>query len=168
MIPTYDPHYLFKSLPTADLISATRDSAQSPGVNERYRDVSTVTIVRCPVALWASSLSLPSTFSASPHRIWRGIPLALIRPAISGFKEFSRETSPDGVLDAVVIQDSCPPRKLPVLRGYFHLFTLFDEKGNTDFYACLQLCCLGSAARRVAPNRWFRVGNLQLNEYWQL
>ena len=95
-------------------------------------------------------------------------PLALSRPAISGVKEFSRETSPDGVLDAVVIQDSCPPRKLPVLRGYFHLFTLFDEKGNTDFYACLQLCCLGPAARRVAPNRWFRVGNLQLNEYWQL
>lgn len=33
-------------------------------------------------------------------------PLALIRPAISGVKEFSRHTSPDGVLDAVVIQDN--------------------------------------------------------------
>jgi hypothetical protein len=33
-------------------------------------------------------------------------PLALIRPAISGVKEFSRQTSPDGVLDAVVIQDN--------------------------------------------------------------
>ena len=25
-----------------------------------------------------------------------------------------------------------------------------------------------AAARRVAPNRRFRVGNVQLNEYWQL
>jgi hypothetical protein len=33
-------------------------------------------------------------------------PLALIRPSISGVKEFSRQTSPDGVLDAVVIQDN--------------------------------------------------------------
>ena len=33
-------------------------------------------------------------------------PLALIRPAISGVREFSRQTSPDGVLDAVVIQDN--------------------------------------------------------------
>jgi len=88
MIPTYDPHYLFKSLPTADLISATRDSAQNPGVNERYRDVSTVTIVRCPVALWASSLSLPSTFSASPHRIWRGIPWRSFVPRSRELRSF--------------------------------------------------------------------------------
>ncbi len=33
-------------------------------------------------------------------------PLALIRPTISGVKEFSRQTYPDGVLDAVVIQDN--------------------------------------------------------------
>jgi hypothetical protein len=33
-------------------------------------------------------------------------PLALIRPLISGVTEFSRQTSPDGVLDAVVIQDN--------------------------------------------------------------
>ena len=62
--------------------------------------------------------------------------------------------------------DSCPPRKFPVLCGHFHLFALFDEKGNADFQACLQLSCLGPAARRVAPNRGFGVGNLQLNEYW--
>src|ERR1019366_9856192 len=63
---------------------------------------------------------------------------------------------------------SCPARKLPVLRGHFHLFPLFDEEGNPDFQARLQSGSLGPAARRVAPNRRFRVGNVQLNEYWQL
>jgi len=33
--------------------------------------------------------------------------------------------------------DSCPARKLPVLRGHFHLFPLFDEEGNPDFQARL-------------------------------
>jgi hypothetical protein len=64
--------------------------------------------------------------------------------------------------------DLGPPRKLPVFRGHFHLFPLFDEEGNADFQARLQPGCLGPAARRVAPNRGFRVGNVQFNEYWQL
>src|SRR5712671_8241073 len=34
--------------------------------------------------------------------------------------------------------NSCPPRKLPALRGHFHLFPLFDEEGNADFQARLQ------------------------------
>lgn len=63
---------------------------------------------------------------------------------------------------------SRPPRKLPILRGDFHLFPLFDEEGNADFQAGLQPGSLGPAARGVAANRRFRVGNVQLNEYWQL
>jgi hypothetical protein len=42
--------------------------------------------------------------SATPYLV--RYPLVLIRPAISGVKEFSRQTSPDGELDAVVIQDN--------------------------------------------------------------
>lgn len=73
-----------------------------------------------------------------------------------------------GGLTAVGYTDSCPARKLPVLRGHFHLFPLFDEEGNPDFQARLQPGSLGPAARRVAPNRRFGVGNVQLNEYWQV
>ena len=73
-----------------------------------------------------------------------------------------------GGLIAAGYTDSCPARKLPVLRRHFHLFPLFDEEGNPDFQARLQPGSLGPAARRVAPNRRFRVGNVQLNEDWQL
>src|SRR5271169_4122620 len=41
---------------------------------------------------------------ATPYLV--RFPPALIRPTISGVKEFSRQTSPDGVLDAVVMQDN--------------------------------------------------------------
>lgn len=88
-----------------------------------------------------------------PSHSWRGF-------------ECNRDVSP--TISHRSCTDSCPPRKLSALRGYFHLFALFDEKGNADFDACLELCCLGPAARRVATNRGFRVGDLQLNEYWQL
>jgi hypothetical protein len=34
--------------------------------------------------------------------------------------------------------DSCPPRKLPVLRRHFYPFPFFDEEGNADLQAGLQ------------------------------
>src|SRR5579862_3404960 len=63
---------------------------------------------------------------------------------------------------------SCPARKLPILRGHFHLLPFFDEEGYSDFQARLQSGSFGSPARRVAPNRRLRVSNVQLNEYRQL
>src|ERR1035438_1098384 len=64
---------------------------------------------------------------------------------------------------------SGPPRELPRLCGYLDCFTFFNEEGNPDLDASLQLRWLGHTATcGVATGAGFGVCDIQLHMGWQL